>query len=297
MVALLAIAIAWLYAGTMAGLGREWLSSPDASYGLVLAGVAVWLLWQRREQIAGAAQSHWSVTPRFPARGLAILVGGLLLYFVGELGADIFITRVSLVVVTAGALWFVAGGRAARVATAPLVFLLMAVPLPALVVNAMTLPLQLTASRIAEATLAASGIAVFRDGNVLELPSAALEVAEACSGLRSLVSLTAIAGVLAWSATARSKPSHLTHARWSTLGRGAAIVAIAIPVAILMNGLRIAAVGIACELWDPRVASGAWHTFTGWITFIVSVVVLLRLQRVLAAGSVRADDAEGAIAA
>ena len=298
MVGLLAIAIAWLYAGTVAGLGREWLSSPDASYGLVLAGVAVWLLWQRREQIARAAQSHSSVTRRFPARGLAILVGGLLLYFVGELGADIFITRVSLVVVTAGALWFVAGGRAARVATAPLVFLLMAVPLPALVVNAMTLPLQLTASRIAEATLAASGIAVFRDGNVLELPSAALEVAEACSGLRSLVSLTAIAGVLAWSATARSKPSHLTHARWwSTLGRGAAIVAIAIPVAIMMNGLRIAAVGIACELWDPRVASGAWHTFTGWITFIVSVVVLMRLQRVLAAGSVPADDAEGAIAA
>src|SRR5437868_6984993 len=297
MVVLLALAIAWLYAGTMAGLGREWLSSPDASYGLVLAGVALLLVWQRREAIARAATVAASATSRLPRSGLALLAAGLLLYLVGQLGADIFLTRVSLVLVIAGALWFVAGGAAARIAAAPLVFLLMAVPLPALVGNAVTLPLQLTASRIAEASLTAAGIPVFRDGNVLELPSAALEVAEACSGLRSLVSLTAIAGVLAWSATARSKPSHLTHARWSTLGRGAAIVAIAIPVAILMNGLRIAAVGIACELWDPRVASGAWHTFTGWITFIVSVVVLMRLQRVLAAGSVPADDAEGAIAA
>jgi len=294
MVALLALAIAWLYAGTMEGLGREWLSSPDASYGLVLAGVAMLLLWQRRERIAQAATARSPVEPQFPAAGLGVLVFGLLLYLVGQLGADIFITRLSLVVVIAGALWFVACGAAARIATAPLVFLLIAVPLPALVVNAVTLPLQLTASRIAEATLAASGIAVFRDGNVLELPSAALEVAQACSGLRSLVSLTAIAGLLAWSAAVRSMPRD---PKWIACGRGAAIVAIAIPVAIVMNGLRIAAVGIACELWDPRVTSGGWHTFTGWITFVASVIVLMRVRRALVRPPAAADAVDGAIAA
>jgi len=295
MIVLLAIAIAWLYAGTLAGLGSQWLSSPDASYGLVLAGVALLLVWQRREPIARAAGAAAAARSGVPRSGLALLAAGLLLYLSGQLGADVFLTRVSLVVVIAGTLWFVAGGAAARLAAAPLVFLLMAVPLPALVVNAVTLPLQLTASRIAEATLAASGIPVFRDGNVLELPSAALEVAEACSGLRSLVSLTAIAGVLAWSAarsTARGSGS-----RWTPFARGAAIVAIAVPVAIVMNGLRIAAVGIACELWTPRVTSGGWHTFTGWVTFVLSVAVLMQMQKAVAPRPVAHERVEGAMAA
>ena len=126
MVVLLAIAIAWLYAGTMAGLGREWLSSPDASYGLVLAGVALLLVWQRREAIARAATVAASATSRLPRSGLALLAGGLLLYLVGQLGADIFLTRVSLVLVIAGALWFVAGGAAARVAAAASLWLMFA---------------------------------------------------------------------------------------------------------------------------------------------------------------------------
>ena len=204
MVVLLAIAIAWLYAGTMAGLGGEWLSSPDASYGLVLAGVALLLVWQRREAIARAASVAASATSRLPRSGLALLAAGLLLYLVGQLGADIFLTRVSLVLV--------------------------------------------------------------------------------------------IAGVLAWSAAARSH-SRGTAAKRAPLARGAAIVAMAVPVAIVMNGLRIAAVGIACELWDPRVTSGGWHTFTGWMTFVLSVAVMMQLQRVLAPRPMAAEREEGAIAA
>ena len=111
-----------------------------------------------------------------------------------------------------GAIWFVAGGARSRVLAAPLVFLLIAIPLPALIVNAITLPLQLVASRIGETTLSAAGVAVFRDGNLLELPSTTLEVAEACSGLRSIVSLAAIGGAarvdgtVAGRAASRSSP-------------------------------------------------------------------------------------------
>ena len=140
---------------------------------------------------------------------------------------------------------------------APLVFLAIAVPLPALVANAITVPLQLTASRVAETSLTTMGVAVFRDGNVLELPSTALEVAEACSGLRSIVSLAAISVLLAW-----MEPS---------LPRRVAIVAASLPIAIVANGLRIAATGLACEAWGPKAASGSWHTFSGWVTFLVSV--------------------------
>src|SRR5262252_294691 len=228
---LLALAVAWVYAKTAAGLAREWFSSPDASYGLVLIAVAAVVAWQRRHHCVHAFASR----SLHGFAGVTVLAGGLLLYLAGQLGADIFVTRLSLVAVLAGSLWFVAGGAVVRVLAAPLAFVLMAVPLPALLVNTVTLPLQFTASRIAEATLVTAGVPVFRDGNVLDLPSATLEVAEACSGLRSLVSLTAIAVLLAWSASrAPDRPTR------SMLPRGLAIVAAAVPVAIVMNGLRIA---------------------------------------------------------
>jgi exosortase len=258
----LAAALAWLYAGVMTGLAAEWSSSPDASYGVLLALIALAVAWRRRDAFARAADQDAPAAP-----GLAVLLAGLSLYLAGQLGADLFLTRISLVAVLTGAAWFLAGPRAVRVVAAPLLFLLIAVPLPALVVNAITLPLQLTASRVAETTLAAIGVPVFRDGNVLELPSTALEVAEACSGLRSIVSLSAIGVLLAWADT--------------SLPRRLAIVASTVPVAIAMNGLRIVATGLACEAWGPRAASGSWHAFSGWITFVASIALLVQLQRAL----------------
>jgi exosortase len=266
--ALLALPLAWLYAAVLRGLAIEWLSSADASYGIVLAAVALVVAWRRRAAFAAARDPHAAAIP-----GAAALTFGLAIYLIGQLGADLFLTRVSFVFVLTGAIWLVAGARAVRIVAAPLVFLLMAMPLPALVVNAVTLPLQLVASRIGEATLSAAGVAVFRDGNLLELPSTTLEVAEACSGLRSIVSLAAIGGLLAW-----------TEPRWP---RRALLVAASLPIAIVMNGLRIAATGLACETWGPRAASGAWHTFSGWATFLVSVLTLLLLQRVWPSGRAR----------
>ncbi|HKB11788.1 MAG TPA: exosortase/archaeosortase family protein [Vicinamibacterales bacterium] len=280
MTLLLGLAIAWLYAETVAGLGREWFSSADSSYGVVLFAVAAVVAWQRRERLVAAfdpASRHFS--------GLLLLTSGLVLFLCGEFGAVVFLTRVSLVVVIAGAVWFLGGAGVVRTMQAPLAFLLIAVPLPTLVVNAVTLPLQFTASSIAEGALNTAGIAVFRDGNVLELPSGPLAVAEACSGLRSLVSLTAIAILLAWAAPARRRVTSL------------AIVAAAVPIAIVTNGFRIAAVGLACETWGPRMASGGWHTFSGWLTFAVSALVLISVQRVMVPARCPPIRAEGVAAA
>ena len=257
---LLGLAIGWLYASTLTGLAAQWISSADASYGVVLATVALAVSWRRRQLFAGAFDPAGAAVP-----GIVVLLSGLGLYLIGQLGADVFLTRVSLIVVLTGAVWFLAGGRALRVIAAPLAILLIAVPLPELVVNAITLPLQLTASRIAEALLTAVRVPVFRDGNVLELPSTTLEVAEACSGLRSIVSLAAIGCLLAWAET--SWPRRL------------GIVAASLPVAIVMNGLRIAATGIACEYVSPTAALDPWHTFSGWLTFLVAVFVLAQLPR------------------
>lgn len=277
-VAAFALTLAIVFGTTVAGLWREWTSSPDASYGLVLLVVALSVAWQRRSSFTrGVAETELAMS------GLPLLTAGLLLYLVGQLGADVFLTRISLIAILAGTVWFAGGASAARAGAAPLVFLLIAIPLPALILNAVTLPLQLTASHIAEHTISAAGVAVFRDGNVLEIPSGSLEVAEACSGLRSAVSLAAIAVLLAW-----------TQPTWP---KRAAIVMASVPIAIVMNGLRITATALASEAWGPGAAASGWHTFTGWATFVASVVTLLLVQRVLGGGAARPASLEPVVTA
>ena len=156
---LVALSVAWLYAATLQGLIIEWVSSADASYGIVLAAVALVVVWRRRAAFALARNPRAAAMP-----GALTLFLGLCLYLVGQFAADVFLTRISFVIVLAGAIWFVAGFQALRTVAPPLAFLLMAIPLPALVVNAVTLPLQLVASRIGETTLIAAGVSVFRDG-------------------------------------------------------------------------------------------------------------------------------------
>jgi exosortase len=255
--------LSWLYAPTAAGLGNEWLSSPDSSYGGILAVIAFLTAWKRRSGIVAAAK-----TPGHFGAGAAALCCALGVYLVGLFAADVFVTRVSLVVVLAGVVCLLTGAAGARLYAAPLVFLLIAIPLPALVVNAITLPLQLVASRMAELMLTAATIPVFRDGNVLELRSTSLQVAEACSGLRSLISLAAVGSLAAW-------------AMERSFLRRTLVIASALPIALVFNAVRIAATGIACETWGPSAARGGWHAFSGWLTFVCGMLALWQVQRAL----------------
>jgi exosortase len=253
--------LAALYMRPVGRLATQWMSSADDSYGIVLAAAAAWIAWDRREVLRARGDRLSSPLP-----GLALLVLGLFMYVAGSVAADVFLLRESLVVVLAGTVAFFAGRPALGSAAVPLLFLAVAIPLPALLVNSITLPLQLVASRLAESILTIVGVPVFRDGNLLVLPRATLEVAEACSGLRSLVSLTAIALLLAWIAG-------------GSIWRRALIVLSAVPIAIAMNGLRIAATGGATLWFGAAAARGAWHTTTGWLTFVASTAVLVGVQR------------------
>ncbi len=267
----IALLWSWLYFDTGTALVSQWLTSADASYGLALAAVALALAWRRRTTFISA------INPSAPpALGLAILACGIVVYLTGSLGSDIFLTRVSSIFMIAGVTCFLSGPAATRVMAVPLIFLLLAIPPPTLVVTALTLPLQTIASRIGETTLQAGGVSVIRNGNLLRLPSTTLEVAEACSGLRSLLSLGALAVVLSW-ATERSWP------------RRAIIVAAAVPIAVVVNGLRVAATGFACELWGPAAAADPWHTLTGWLTFAAAMALLVSTGRLIG-GTRRADD-------
>ena len=189
--ALLAAGVLWLYAGALSSLVRQWANDDNYSHGFLIVPIAVYCAWERRDVLR-------RIDRRPHAGGLVIVLLSLVVFAMGVLAAELFLTRISLVGVIVGSVLFVWGTGHVRALAFPLALLPLMVPLPAIVFNQIALPLQLIASRVGETTIAASGIPVLRDGNILELPSMTLAVAEACSGIRSLISLVTLAIVLAY---------------------------------------------------------------------------------------------------
>ena len=198
-----------------------------------------------------------------------VICGALALVIVGRLGAELFLTRVSLIVMLAGALLFLHGWQHLRILAFPLLFLMLMVPLPAIVFNQIAFPLQLLASRVGTAGIQACAVPVLREGNVIVLADTSLEVAEACSGIRSLVSLLTIGIVYGYFTDPR--PWMRTVIALST-----------IPIAIAANAARVTGTGVLAHYYGPEAAHGFFHTFSGWLVFVVAFLMLFIVARVLA---------------
>jgi exosortase len=257
-------ALAWLYGDVLAGLARQWATDDNYSHGFLVVPLAAFFAWERRHLLAQAVVR--------PARlGLILVMASLLLFLAGAFAAELFLTRVSLVGVLAGTALFLWGPAHLRIVAFPLAFLLLMVPLPAIVFNQITFPLQLVASQAGELVISAAGVPVLREGNILQLPTRTLEVAEACSGIRSLVSLLMLAILL----------GHVAETRTS---RRIVIALAAVPIAIIANAVRVAGTGLASEWISPAAADGFFHSFSGWVVFVVACAGLLGVQRGLAGG-------------
>jgi exosortase len=254
--------LGWLYAEVVAGLLRQWATDDNYSHGFVVGPLAAFFVWERRKALATA-----SIRPS--AAGLAVLIASLLVFMAGRFGAELFLTRASLIGVLAGAVLFLWGPAHLRILAFPLAFLLLMVPLPAILFNQITFPLQLVASQAGELVISAAGVPVLREGNILQLPTRTLEVAEACSGIRSLVSLLMLSILLGYFADTRT-------------GHRIVIALAAIPIAIVANALRVAGTGLASEWISPAAADGFFHSFSGWVVFVVACAGLLGVQRSLA---------------
>jgi exosortase len=258
---ILAGAVGWLYSGVAPGLVRQWAQDDDYSHGFFVIPLAVLFAWERRNALSAA-------TRRPTVLGLAVLAGSLLCFVAGQFGSELFLTRVSVIGVLAGLVLFVAGTEHFRILAFPIAFLLLMVPLPAIIFNHIAFPLQILASQLGEVVIAASGIPVLREGNVLHLPHEALEVAEACSGIRSLISLLMLAIVL----------GYFTERR---IGARIAIALASVPIAVIANATRVAGTGLASYWISPAAAEGFFHTFSGWIMFVVALAGLLIFHRTL----------------
>jgi exosortase len=275
--AILLTALIFAYGPVMAGLAKQWRDDENFSHGFVVVPVAAFLAWRRRRSLQ-CAPTERSV---FAAGLLGI---SILVYIAGRLGAELFLTRVSLIGVLAGAIGFIWGRAHLRILAFPMAFLLFAVPLPAIVFNRLTLPLQLVASSAGESIIRMFGVPVLRDGNVLQLPSRALEVVEACSGMRSIVSLLMVATLI----------GYVFEPRMS----GRALIALAaVPIAIVTNALRVAGTGLASEWISPTAAEGFFHTFSGVVLFAIALVGLSSVQRLIGRLLVPSEGSIGSLGA
>jgi exosortase len=257
------VAFGVVYAGTLSGLVRQWASDDDVSHGFLVVPLAAFFLWERRQALHQAP-----IRPS--AVGLVIVVTSLLVFVAGRLGAELFLARVSMIGLLAGVVLFLRGWQQLRICLFPIAFLFLMIPLPAIVFNQITFPLQGIASRAGEAVIAMAGVPVLREGNILYVPGRALEVAEACSGIRSLMSLITLAIVLGYFTERRA-------------GARVLIALAAIPIAIIANATRVAGTGLMTYWVSPAAAEGFFHTFSGWLVFLVAFIGLVLVRQLLEA--------------
>lgn len=259
--AIVASGILLAYWPVITGLVDAWSNDDNYSHGFFIVPLAAFFAWERRNAFLKAPQ-------RPSLLGLGLVAGSLLMLVGGMLGAEYFLSRVSLVGVVAGAVLFLYGWPRVRVMLFPIAFLLLMIPLPAIIFNQIAFPLQLLASHMGEFTIDRLEIPILREGNVLILANHTLEVAEACSGIRSLVSLFTLGIVFGYFSDDRP---------WMR----AVIALSAIPLAILTNGLRVASAGWAAHNYGAAGLEGVFHDFSGWLVFIVAFLMMLILQKVL----------------
>lgn len=259
---LLIAVMAVLYAPVIKLLVWQWANDADYSHGFLVPVLSAYLLWARRDKLRHIAHkpSAW---------GMVVVLGSLGLLFLGSLGAENSLARLSIVVTICGLVVYFAGWAILRAMTFPIAFLLFAIPIPGVVYNSIVFPLQFLASRFATRVLELLGLfPIMREGNILVLPHMSLEVVEACSGIRSLMSLLALAAGYGY-VVERSMV-----VRWL-------LVIAMVPLAIISNGTRVMITAIMANYMGAKAAQGFMHEFSGWVIFVVATILFLTLHSVI----------------
>ena len=236
-----------LYYGVLRDLARDWLTDPALSHGLLIPPAALYIAGTRRH-------ATLSRPARRETRGLAVVAFGCLLLLFGKLAAELFLARLSFLMLAVGLLWTFWGAERLRTLALPLLLLATTIPLPALLYNSLTGPLQLFASSAATRVIHALGVAVHRDGNIIQLANISLGVEEACNGLNSLSALVVAALLLGFLICARNRTRLV-------------LLAVAPPLAIGVNVMRVAGTALLSER-HQEAAMGFYHLFSGWLVFV-----------------------------
>ena len=259
-VAIISFLLAALYADVLVSLVEDWWENESYSHGFLVVPLALYIAWKQRHVILA--------TPVAPsAQGIYLTGIGCLLFTAGKLGAEFFATRISLILVVAGLVWTFWGTKRLRHFGFPLLLVASVVPLPVIVYNSLATPLQLLASNLATQAAQFLGVSVYRDGNIIQLANTSLGVAEACSGLRSLASLTVGALLLGFLER---------FGIWTRVG----LFVLSIPIAVFFNIVRVTGTALLAER-DPDLAMGFYHSISGWLIFVAGFGTLLLCTKIL----------------
>jgi exosortase A len=252
--AILAACLVLLYFRVLQGLVSDWIHLPDFSHGFLIPIVSLYLVYERRKQYSVLSpSSNWA--------GLPLLFFGVMLLLLGNLATEYFTMRFSILVVLGGIILFLLGKEFLKTLLFPIGFLIFMIPIPSVLMDRITFPMQLFASKVAARSLYLIGIPVLREGNIIQLANTSLEVAEACSGIRSLISLLALSVVFAYFSQ-------------NTTWKRILLVLSTFPIAIIANAARVTGTGILANYYGDKVAQGFFHGFSGWILFVVAFVCL-----------------------
>ncbi|MCB2227452.1 MAG: exosortase [Desulfarculaceae bacterium] len=247
--------LAWIYAPHVAGMVANWWDDPNYSHGFLVPLISAYLLWRQRDQLAKAAAG-----PNY--LGLAVIGAGLLMLVAGQLAHEFYLRRISLIPVMWGLVFLAWGWGVARRSIFAFAYLILMVPLPYLLYDAVAFPLRLIAAEVAAWGIRLFGIPVYLEGNVIHLPNLVMNVVDACSGIRSLISLLAVGVILAYL---------ILPNRWIKV----VVVLLVPPVAVFTNALRVTAAGILAVYWGRETLEGVMHDFVGWVVFMAGFVILL----------------------
>jgi exosortase len=255
-IGLTAAVLACCYASTLYGMAQQWWNDEDMGHGFLVPVVAGWILWRER--------GRWQTLPiAASAWGAPLILLGALAHLAGVLGAGLFVSSAGFLISVTGAILWLGGLPLLSAWAFPLFLCLFMLPKLAIVYNQATLPLQLLASHLAAGMLSATGVGVIREGNILDVAGHRVLVAEACNGIRYLLPLGFV-GVLF---------AYLSHpAGWMR----AVVLALAVPLAILGNAVRV-----AVSAGVPALDSGTPHMAAGWIIFVLSLAALVLATRLL----------------
>ncbi len=248
------------YAPVLARLVRQWATDDDMGHGFFVPLIAGYIAWQRRDELL-------ALKPVRSWLGLAVMIWGALQLYLATLGAELFLARTAFIISLIGLVWFLRGTATLRILAFPLFLLFFMVPIPSIIYNQITFKFQLLASSLAEGALSMLGVPVMRDGNILELANQQLNVAEACSGIRSLLTLSFLSLVYAY---------FFDRKVWM---RGALLVAT-LPIAIIANASRVTITGLLAEV-NPELAEGVLHTAQGWVIFMVALMMMVVVHTII----------------
>lgn len=244
-----------LYYPVIAGMVHDWEVNKNYSHGYLIPFITGYMIWSMRKELSQIelAPNNW---------GVLLILAGIGQLIVAWVGSEYFLQRTSMIVILFGIALFLAGSKFTRKLSFPLLYLIFMVPIPAIIWNKFAFPMKLFASYIAAHVIKTIGISILREGNILYLATTALEVADACSGLRSLTSLLALSAVFVFMV-------NLT--KW----KKRILFLSAVPIAIFTNIFRLTITAALASRYGEKVAQGFLHDFSGWLMFMLGLVMLI----------------------